>query len=65
MKEHTNYFTLTQGTVLGPILFIVYIIGLLRINLDVEIYCYADDTVLLVNHQSYNDLLKIANKCLR
>lgn len=36
-----------QGTVLGPIFFILYINGLLNINTEAEIMCFADDTTQL------------------
>ena len=45
-----------QGTVLGPILFIIYINGLLNLNINSKIISYADDTVILVTDKS-NDLL--------
>lgn len=45
-----------QGTVLGPILFIIYTNGLLNINLNTDILCLANNTVLPVKNKNYNDL---------
>lgn len=53
-----------QGTVLGPILFIIYINGLLNLNLNADVLCYADDTVVLVKNKDYNELFKESNICL-
>lgn len=40
-----------HGTVLGPLFFILYNInGLLNINTEAEIMCFADDTTVILNH---------------
>lgn len=41
-----------QGLVLGPILFIIYINGLLNLTVSVKIISYADDTVILLSKRS-------------
>lgn len=56
-----------QGTVLGPLLFLIFINDLCNLNLNGQILTFADDTALLYsfdNHQNYNvlinnDLIKI------
>jgi hypothetical protein len=61
---NTNSFLVPQGTVLDPILFIICINGLLNLNLNANILCYADNTVVLVKNKYYNKLIKEANLCL-
>jgi len=37
-----------QGTVLGPLFFIIFINNLFYLVLNAKIICFADDTVLLM-----------------
>jgi len=37
-----------QGMVLGPLLFIVFINEILDLDLDCSIFCFADDTTILI-----------------
>jgi len=48
-----NGFSVPQGTVFGPVLFIIYINGLLNLKLNAEIFCYTDDTVILIKSHNY------------
>lgn len=48
-----------QGTILGPILFIIHINSLFNLKLDAGIFFYDDVTVSLVNHEIFNNLLPI------
>lgn len=38
---------------MGPVFFILYINGLLNINTEVEIMCFADDTIILIHDKLY------------
>lgn len=54
-----------QGTVLGPLLFIIYINNLLELDLDCSMIGFADDTVVYVTGQTWADSHSKASTALQ
>jgi len=50
-----------QGSVLGPLLFNIYVNGLLNVSIKGDIYSFADNTVMLFNNKSIDVLFDDVN----
>lgn len=50
-----------QGSVLGPLLFLIYVNDIYRCSQIFEFYLFADDTNLLYSNKDLNDLEKVVN----
>lgn len=55
-KEEKTTFGIPLGTILGQVLFLIYIIGLLNLNFHGKVIFFANDTVLLLNDKSIDKL---------
>ena len=53
-----------QGSLLGSLLFVIYINEITNIGLEGDVFLYADDTNLIFTGNSFNDLATIINRNL-
>ena len=51
-----------QGSILGPILFIIYVNDLPHVSQSLKPTIFADDTTLSMSHHNYNDLILEVNR---
>ena len=54
-----------QGTVLGPILFIIYINNIFKLNINFKIITYADDTAIIIEESNWDRVFKLANTTMK
>jgi len=54
-----------QGTVLSPLLYIIYVTGLSNLQIDSSLYSYADDTALLISDNTWDSVVKKAETSLK
>lgn len=53
-----------QGSVLGPLLFLIFVNDLLRLSLNSEFRCYADDTSLYLAGHDPKELMDVVGRDL-
>lgn len=64
-KERTIKYGVPQGTVLGPLLFIIYINDICNLPIKGKIIIYADDTAIVFRGRTWNETINMAVNDLR
>lgn len=63
--KKTNSYGVPQGTVLGPVLFNVYVNNILNLDIQSFILSYADDTVLYATGNTWDEVKQIIDQDMK
>ncbi|KAG5666481.1 hypothetical protein PVAND_014508 [Polypedilum vanderplanki] len=57
-QDRVISYGVVQGSVLGPLLFSLYINDIHKLRLNGQLFMYADDMIIACNHKSQNSIVK-------
>lgn len=62
IKSRSKYMSLglPQDTILSPLLYIIYVMRISNIQIEGNLYSYADDTVSIVTGETWESVIQIA-----
>lgn len=60
IKEYE--YGVVQGSILGPLLFLVYINNLEKVNLTGQLFMFADDTAIIFSGQNWDEVFQTASR---
>ena len=64
-KSYEMNYGVPQGSILGPLLFLVYIYDMKNISPQIKTIVYADDTTLIISGRSYTEAMQKSNAILQ
>ncbi len=63
-KKRNITYGVPQGSILGPLFFIIFLNNFEN-AIDGNVFCFADDTTILLHEKTIDDLITMSNKALK